>query len=299
MSYKVQFLDDTEFEALPFRDMHDKVGVAHRESQTAYVRSTGIPTLDLFNAMHELEHIEDGQDGVHADHYDPDYDVYYKKFKDVMKTALPIVASFLLPALAPALGGAFGAIGSGFSGALSGISPALGGAARSIGGAIGSVGSAAGKVMGVGGSGGASAQAAADKTLLQSSLGPTGLGRLRTATPAVGGGMKFGTMAPTVLKTGAGIGGAIGDAAKSMGQSAAQSAVGNMFGGSSVMESFNVDDMDPSLGSFNPSTQSNANVIPGSEGEGLGQGPAGAPGGVSGGVVNKLKAFINQQNESR
>lgn len=80
MKYKAIFLDDKDFEALPYRDMHDKIGVADPKTGVAYARKSGVPVIDAFTIMHELEHLEDGHEGVHADHYDPEHGVYYKGF---------------------------------------------------------------------------------------------------------------------------------------------------------------------------------------------------------------------------
>ena len=86
MKYKAIFLDDSQFEALPYRDMGDKVGVADPKTKTAYARKSGIPIIDAFNIMHELEHLEDGHEGVHADHFDPEHGVYYKGFGNMFSS---------------------------------------------------------------------------------------------------------------------------------------------------------------------------------------------------------------------
>ena len=119
MAYKVEFLDDREFEALPYPDMDIALGVADPKLGRAYVRRTGIPMVDYFNMAHELEHLEDGDAGAHADH--KRHGVYYK-----------------LPFLAPLLGG-LGSIGG-----------ALGSGAGALGGLASSLGSVAPAVIGVG-----------------------------------------------------------------------------------------------------------------------------------------------------
>ena len=83
MKYKAIFLDDKEFERLPYREMESKVGVADPKTGTAYARTSNVPIIDAFNIMHELEHLEDGHEGEHADHYDPEHGVYYKGFGDM------------------------------------------------------------------------------------------------------------------------------------------------------------------------------------------------------------------------
>jgi len=57
--YEIQFLNDDEFNSLPFKAVEQAMGVADSHSQTAYVRKTGIMPLDLYTAAHELEHLED------------------------------------------------------------------------------------------------------------------------------------------------------------------------------------------------------------------------------------------------
>ena len=88
MRYKAIFLDDNEFERLPYRDMWEKIGVADPKQGVAYARKSGLPILDAFNMMHELEHLEDGHEGVHADHYDKQHDVYYKSFSNLFGSTI-------------------------------------------------------------------------------------------------------------------------------------------------------------------------------------------------------------------
>lgn len=95
MSYQVEFLDHDAFDALPYPDMETSLGVADPKTQRAFVRKTGIKAVDLFNAAHELEHLQEGHAGAHADHYRNG--VYYKD--DFMQT------------LSPALGAAKGNFG--------------------------------------------------------------------------------------------------------------------------------------------------------------------------------------------
>lgn len=114
MKYTATFLDDAEFDALPYRDMESKVGVADPEKGVAYARKTGIPVLDAFNILHEIEHLEEGHEGEYADHYDPEYGVYYKGF-----------------------GNMFSGIGNAFSNIGGGISRAAGGISRGVGSIFG------------------------------------------------------------------------------------------------------------------------------------------------------------------
>ena len=82
---QVKILSNEEFEALPYPDMSRSLGVADPRTRTAYVRETGLPILDAFNLAHELEHLKDGEHGVHADHYRNG--VYYKDMTDAFITA--------------------------------------------------------------------------------------------------------------------------------------------------------------------------------------------------------------------
>lgn len=101
MSYTVKWLDDKEFEALPYPDMDVSLGIADPKKRTAYVRRTGIRNLDFFNTFHELEHLEDGQEGSHADHYENG--VYYKKMNQVLDPIASIGSFIPGPWQAPAM----------------------------------------------------------------------------------------------------------------------------------------------------------------------------------------------------
>ena len=95
---QVKILTDEEFESLPYPEMSTSVGVADPRTKTAYVRKTHIPIIDAFKIAHELEHLEDGHEGVHADHFRNG--VYYKGFGDIAKTAAVIGANFI-PGVGP------------------------------------------------------------------------------------------------------------------------------------------------------------------------------------------------------
>ena len=86
---QVKILSNEEFEALPYPEMSTSVGVADPRTRTAYVRETGLPILDAFNLAHELEHLKDGHEGVHADHYRNG--VYYKDLTDAFITAGSVI----------------------------------------------------------------------------------------------------------------------------------------------------------------------------------------------------------------
>lgn len=106
--YTVKWLDDREFDSLPFPEVETSLGIADPKTQTAYVRRTGIPSIDLFNTAHELEHLQDGHDGEHADHFRNGF--YYKGFGEIMQAAAPALG--FIPGAGPAL-----SIGAGVGGA--------------------------------------------------------------------------------------------------------------------------------------------------------------------------------------
>src|SRR3990167_11538861 len=125
MKYKAVFLDDTEFESLPYRDMGEKIGVADPRTKTAYARKSGIPVIDAFTIMHELEHLEEGHEGVHADHYDPELGVYYKGFDN------------LFSAIGGGLSNMGGAVARGASNVGGALSSGAGAISRGVGGLFG------------------------------------------------------------------------------------------------------------------------------------------------------------------
>ena len=81
MEYKVQILNDKEFENLPFPETETSFGIADPETNTAYVRYS--PNKDVMNYLvnHEVEHLIEGSGGKHSDHYRNG--VYYKGLFDI------------------------------------------------------------------------------------------------------------------------------------------------------------------------------------------------------------------------
>lgn len=292
MRYKVRFLDDETFESLPGKDMSTKLGVAYPETMEAYVRKTGIDTLDIFNMAHELEHLDGA---THGEHYDSENKCYYKGFGQVLQTIAPIALGFALPGVGGALGGALSGIGGGIASGLGAISPALGGAAQSIGGAIGGAGKAIGGALGMGGGGASpSAGSTGGVDILKQSMGPTGLDRLR------GGGasmiMGNGARSATTFGGGGGLaalGGSVGSGlmdnfGKGMMSTAANNLGTSIFGSQNMMDKFQ---MPQEMGSYQPNIQNNPNMIPGSSGVGMRGGPAGAVGPV-GGQAKRIKSYM-------
>ena len=91
--YQVKVLSSNEFEQLPYPDMETSLGVADPKTSTAYVRYTGIDTVDKYLINHELEHLIEGHGGEHSSHYRNG--VYYKELGDMFANVAPIAASFL------------------------------------------------------------------------------------------------------------------------------------------------------------------------------------------------------------
>lgn len=86
--YKIKFVNDQEFDSLPGRDMPSKMGVAYPEYGEAYVRESGAKIVDVFTAMHELEHLK-GSDL--NEHFDAENKCYYKDTGQWMQTAAPFM----------------------------------------------------------------------------------------------------------------------------------------------------------------------------------------------------------------
>ena len=302
--YQVKFLDDEEFDRLPASDIHSKVGVAYPEIGEAYVRKTGVNVIDVFTAMHELEHLQ-GEDL--NEHYDAENKCYYKGFGQVLQTVLPVAASFLLPgigsALAPALGGigsALSGAGSSIAGALGsvpGIGGALGGAAQSVGGALGSIGNAAGSALGAAGGKSSSAAAGPEGVLRQSLEGSSGL---RNAP------LPFQSASGAANPISGGVGGGVGSALSSgFGSSLADKLTGGQSGaGQSIVSQAAQGIFDPFTSSYPtgdgvmemfgsgsevPGSTNYPNVIPGASGYGSDGGAGGAPGGLGGSPLKKIK----------
>ena len=111
MRYELTFLDDKEFESLPYLDTHTSLGLADTKKGKAYVRRTGVKAVDVFTAMHELEHLEGDKLGEH-DRYGNG--VYYKDFGSALSGA------------GQSIGGAFNSLGSGISNLAGSATKAMG-----------------------------------------------------------------------------------------------------------------------------------------------------------------------------
>ncbi len=108
--YKIQFVNDEEFEKLPGKDMYDKIGVAYLERGEAYVRESGAKIVDVFTAMHELEHLK-GSDL--DEHYDAENGCYYKGgFMNALGPIGTVLGSIFGGPVGGAIGGGIGGAGS-------------------------------------------------------------------------------------------------------------------------------------------------------------------------------------------
>jgi hypothetical protein len=107
--YKVHFLDDKEFEQLPGEAMYSKIGVAYPEYQEAYVRKSGSNVVDVFTALHEMEHL-DGKSL--EEHFDKENKCYYKDFGSLMAPIGTVLGTIAGGPLGPAFGGMLGQMGA-------------------------------------------------------------------------------------------------------------------------------------------------------------------------------------------
>ncbi len=55
--YKINFLSNLEFDNLPYQRVKDSVGCADPKTRTAYVRKSGIPVVDQFVSVHEIDEL--------------------------------------------------------------------------------------------------------------------------------------------------------------------------------------------------------------------------------------------------
>ena len=100
MSYNVKFINDKDFDALPYKKSLDALGVADKNNMIAYVRDTGNP-MDIFTAYHELEHLKGDNLDELEDPNEPG--VFYKDKGGIVKTIATIGAS-LIPGIGPIAG---------------------------------------------------------------------------------------------------------------------------------------------------------------------------------------------------
>jgi len=101
MKYTMQILDNNEFDRLPYKDTQTSLGIADPKTKTAFVRKTGIKPMDVYTAMHELEHLEEGKEGKFAHHLRNG--VYYKGFGDVLGNVSNVAAMIPGPWQVPAM----------------------------------------------------------------------------------------------------------------------------------------------------------------------------------------------------
>ena len=97
--YTLKFLSSDDFDRLPYDRVSTSLGVADRGKGEAYVRDTA-SIVDVFTAMHELEHLKGDDLGEHES---PDEDgIYYKDSGKLIQTIGPAIAPFTGP-FAPAV----------------------------------------------------------------------------------------------------------------------------------------------------------------------------------------------------
>lgn len=120
--YEIRILSNEEFDRLPYKHAKDALGMADAKRNVAYIRETGVKDLDQNTIEHEFDellqkvspHEEDG--------------IRYKKMGGFFQAVVPILLSFVNPALGAA---AFGlSAGKNFSegNTLGGILSLAGGA---------------------------------------------------------------------------------------------------------------------------------------------------------------------------
>jgi len=131
MSYEAKFLNDEEFDALPYPETDVSLGIADPETRMAYVRRSGVPVVDAFRLAHELEHLDEHGQGIYSDHFKNG--VYYKRNSWIAPAAGGLAAIFA-PAMLPALLGS-GVAAGGAGSALFSVLPALLGSGIAAGGA--------------------------------------------------------------------------------------------------------------------------------------------------------------------
>src|SRR3990167_9837717 len=97
--YQVKVLSSEEFDQLPYPSMETSLGVADPKTSTAYVRYTGIDSVDKYLINHELEHLIEGHCGEHSSHYKNG--VYYKDMQEVFNygSKAGAVASMFIPGM--------------------------------------------------------------------------------------------------------------------------------------------------------------------------------------------------------
>lgn len=220
--YKIEHLDSDKFDELPYNDAQVALGLCDINSKKVFARNTGNPVMDLFTIAHEIDHVDNGDCGELEDPNQPG--VYYKKAKSWIIPAIA-AASFLIPGVGPAIGGALSSIGGaaggalsslglgGITSALSPIGTALSGAGASFAGAGKSVQGALG-ISNLFGSGSAATNAG-----YASNAGRVG--------SSMGGGFGLGTGTGTGSAAASGGGNVLGSVMSGLGKSTAKNLVQN------------------------------------------------------------------------
>ena len=111
-TFTVQVLTDKEFDSLPYKGIHDSMGIADPHKDMAFIRQSGVKEIDIGTLAHEVNHLIE-KNGEHAD----EYGIMHKK-GGVLRNIIPTL---------------IGAVAAPFTGGASLAIPALLGAASSIG----------------------------------------------------------------------------------------------------------------------------------------------------------------------
>lgn len=107
--YRVQFLNNEKFETLPAKDIHTKLGVYYPETEEVFVRDTGVPVLDVFTALHEVQHAHGDSLG---EHFDAENKCYYKDFGNALGLVGSVLGNAIMPGAGTAIGGGLGSLGA-------------------------------------------------------------------------------------------------------------------------------------------------------------------------------------------
>lgn len=132
--YKLQFLNDKEFEALSltnprYLNTKDDFGFADMQTNRIFVRKTNVPIIDQFVTQHEIEEVL-SKYSAHED----EFAIRHKKGKDFVRILAPIAGGLLGGPLLGGLASSLLGVGSTMAGAIGG----------GLGSTLGSVASQAG-----------------------------------------------------------------------------------------------------------------------------------------------------------
>src|SRR3990167_10299837 len=97
--FKVQVLNDKEFDSLPYRNISDSLGIADKKKGLAFVRESGLgKEFDLATISHEVNHL------ISNHVTDADEDGIMHKKGGALRNILPTVIGSIVNTFAPGLG---------------------------------------------------------------------------------------------------------------------------------------------------------------------------------------------------